>query len=320
MIRTIGVTENNKLIFDFPLQRLHTHTFKWYWVDFDNPTDEETTLLQSFFHFHPLAVEDCLQRLQRPKLNHFEDFTFLILHSIRNEDLKPEELAMFLGANYIVTFHYPHFQALEIAREIVSQHSEHPVLGHIFLAHQIIDTIVDDYFPILYNLEEQLNEIEEQLSPSTVHLSMDAVFIVRGNLLRLRRTIIPMRELIYRLLASEKLALSTSASTYFSDIHDNLSHLVAALEINREITADIRDSQLSINSNQMNRIMMTLTIVSSIFIPLTFIAGLYGMNFVFMPELKWRYGYAIVLGVMLIIGFAMLIFFKCKGWLRIFNS
>ena len=320
MIRTIACTEENELIFDFPLHDFQSQDFKWYWIDFDQPNHVEEKLLDSLFHFHPIAIDDCLHHLQRPKLSHFGDYTFFILHSIRQKDLKPEELTMFLGHNYIVTFHYTKSQAVEIAREIICRNLDSQQQGPLFLAHQIIDNIVDDYFPILYTLEERLNEIEEQLSPSTVHLSMDTVFAVRGDLLRLRRTIIPMQELLYRLLGSEQLELSPSQRAYFSDIHDNLLHLVASLEINREITADIRDSQLSINSNQMNRIMMILTIVSSVFIPLTFIAGLYGMNFVFMPELQWRYGYAIVVGVMLAIGMAMLLWFKRKGWLRIFNS
>ncbi len=320
MIRTIGFTEENELISDFPLQDIHDRNFKWYWVDFDQPTSEEEVLLHSFFHFHPLAVEDSLYRLQRPKMDYYDDFTFFVLHSICQENWRAEELTMFVGNHYVVTFHATKLLELDTARDRISQNPTKWQQGHLFVAYQIIDKIVDDYFPILYKIEELLNEIEDTLSPSTVHLSMDSVFDVRSDLLQLRRTIIPMRELLYRIHSSERLGLSDNERVYFDDIHDNLLRLAEMLESNRELTADIRDSQLSINSNQMNRIMMMLTIISSIFIPLTFIAGLYGMNFVFMPELQWRYGYVIVLGIMLVTGISMLLWFKKKGWLRLFNS
>jgi magnesium transporter len=317
LIRTIGLTKENDLIFDFPLQDIHTQSFQWYWIDIDQPDKEEESLLHSFFHFHPLAIEDCLHRLQRPKLDYYDDYSFYVLHSICHDDLKAEELNMFLGKNYVVTFHFTMIQELDDVREAILQHQNKWERGHVFVAHQIIDKVVDDYFPILYKIEDQLNEIEDSLTPSTMHFSMDSVFDVRSNLLRLRRTIFPMRELLYRMISSERIGLSPNEQAYFSDVYDNLLRLGDILESNRELTTDIRDSQLSINSNQMNRIMMTLTIISSVFIPLTFLAGVYGMNFDFMPELHWRYGYIIVLIVMLLIGVAMMMWFKRKGWLRL---
>lgn len=320
MIHTLGFTKENELLFDFPLSDIHTRNFQWYWVDFDQPTGEEINLLHSFFQFHPLAIEDCLQVLQRPKLNYYEDYTFFVLHSLSQNHLEAEEINMFFGKNYVVTFHFHEAEELNDAKERIIRNPNKWEDGHVFTAYQIIDKTVDYYFPILYQIEDNLNDIEEKLSPSTVHLSMDFVFDVRSDLLRLRRTIIPMRELLYRMLNSDVLAFSKTQHAYFGDIHDHLLRLVDILELNRELTSDIRDSQLSINSNQMNRIMMILTIISSVFIPLTFIAGVYGMNFEHMPELRWRYSYLAVLVIMLFIGIAMLLWFKHKGWLRIFKS
>ncbi|MCZ2257786.1 magnesium/cobalt transporter CorA [Sporosarcina sp. G11-34] len=320
MIRTIGLTKENKLVFDFPLEDIHTQSFKWYWVDLDQPDAKEELLLHSFFHFHPLAIEDCFHRLQRPKMDHYDEYIFFVLHSICHESLKAEEVNLFLGKNFVVTFHYTKVLELERARERIAQYPNEWEQGHVLITHQIIDEIIDDYFPILYKIEDNLNEIEDTLSPSTVHLSMDSVFDVRSNLLKLRRTILPMRELLHRMISSERLGLSTNERAYYSDIYDKLLRLGDILESNRELTADIRDSQLSINSNQMNRIMMILTIISSVFIPLTFIAGIYGMNFEVMPELKWRYSYPVVIIGMLIIGGTMLLWFKRKGWLRLFKS
>ena len=318
MIRTIGFTDEKKLIFDFPLSEIHTQNFLWYWVDFDEPVEEEVSLLHSFFHFHPLAIEDCLQGLQRPKVNYYEDYAFFVLHAICHESLRAKELNMFFGENYVVTFHLNKIPELVNVRESIIKNPTKWDGGHTLIAYHVMDEVVNNIFPILYKIEDNLNDIEEQLSPTAVHLSKDFVFDVRRDLLRLRRTVIPMQELLDQMLNSERLALQANERTYFIDIQDDLMRLTDTLESNRDLTADIRDVQLSINSNQMNRIMMTLTIISSVFIPLTFIAGIYGMNFEYMPELHWRYSYIVVLGVMVVIGTTMLLLFKYKGWLRIY--
>lgn len=320
MIRTVGLTKDNEFIFDFKLTQIADMSLKWYWVDFDQPTKKEEYLLHSHFHFHPLAIEDCLLRLQRPKVDFYDNYAFFVLHSIRHGELTPEELNLFLGENFLVTFHYEDIDELAIAREKILNSGKRWERDTYYLTYEIIDKVVDHYFPVIYQIEDRLTEIEDKLSPSTVHLSMDYVFEVRSDLLRLRRTIFPMRDLLFRMIGSERLGLSGHEKIYFKDIHDNLLRVGEMVEENRELTADIRDSQLSINSNRMNSIMMMLTIISSIFIPLTFIAGVYGMNFDVMPELHWKYGYFIVLSVMLVLGGLMSLWFKHKGWLRMFKS
>jgi len=320
MIHTLGLTEEGELLSNFPLDEVQSRTFNWYWVDLDQPDDEESALLTEFFKFHPLAVEDCLNRLQRPKMDHYKDFTFFVLHSIDDTELCSKELDVFLGKNFVVTFHRQHLREIKNARKRIMKNPERIEDDPKLILYQLMDQVVDEYFPILYRIEEHLNDIEENLSSSTVHLSMDYVFDVRSDLLRLRRTIFPMRDLLYRILNSERMNLTDHEMAYFSDVYDHLLRLSEIVEANRELTSDIRDSQLSINSNQMNRIMMTLTIISSIFIPLTFIVGVYGMNFNHMPELEWKYGYFIIMVIMLGIGLAMLLWFHHKGWLRIFKS
>ncbi|MFS0688399.1 magnesium/cobalt transporter CorA [Sporosarcina sp. 179-K 8C2 HS] len=317
MIWTMGLTTDDEFIYDFPVQEISGLSLRWYWVDFDQPDAEEASLLQSLFKFHPLALEDCYGRIQRPKLDHYEGYTFFALHSICHEDLIAEEVDLFLGENFIISFHYTQLQEVDKAREAIMQNPRKWERGHVYVMYEIIDKIVDQYFPILYNIEDHLDEIEEKLSPTTVQLSMEYVFEVRGDLLRLRRTIYPMRELLYRMLESKRLDFIPHEHTYFSDIYDHLIRLSDMIDSNRQLTSDIRDSQLSINSNQMNSVMMTLTIISSVFIPLTFIAGVYGMNFDRMPELHFQYGYPVVLIVMLIIGIAMIGWFTYKGWFRI---
>ena len=209
MIRTMGLTEDDELIFDFPLDGISKRSFLWYWVDFDQPNKEEESMLDSVFNFHPLAIEDCLHRLQRPKLDYYDEYVFFVLHSIGHKDLSAKEINLFLGESFIVTFHYDDIQELSHAREEIMKNPKKWERCQMFKTYQIIDKLVDHYFPILYKIEEHLDEIEDQLSPSTVHLSMDYVFEVRSDLLRLRRTIIPMRELLYRMLYSERLGLNS---------------------------------------------------------------------------------------------------------------
>ena len=320
MIRTFGVTTNSQLEVDFPLEDLHKKEFDWYWVDFDKPTAKEYTLLDSFFHFHPLAVEDCLHRLQRPKVDKYDDYHFFVVHTMNEETLEAEELDLFIGKDFVVTFHHHSVDELDLVREKLQRDASFWERGAIYAMYQILDKVVDSYFPLVYKIEDHLNEIEDQMTFDMKHLSMDTVFDMRSDLLWLRRTILPMRDLIYRVLNSSRFDLQEKELAYFSDISDHLVKLTEIVESNRELTADLRDSYMAMNSNRMNRIMMILTIVSSIFIPLTFIAGLYGMNFEYMPELQMKYGYFFAIGFMTIIGLSMLAWFKYKGWMNLFKQ
>jgi magnesium transporter len=320
MIRTFGVTKDSHLEVDFPLEDLHRYEFDWYWVDFNKPTAEEYTLLDSFFHFHPLAIEDCLHRLQRPKVDKYDDYHFFVVHTMNEETLEAEELDLFIGKNFVVTFHHHSVDELDLVREKLQRDASFWERGAIYAMYQILDKVVDSYFPLVYKIEDHLNEIEDQMTFDMKHLSMDTVFDMRSDLLWLRRTILPMRDLIYRVLNSSRFDLQEKELAYFSDISDHLVKLTEIVESNRELTADLRDSYMAMNSNRMNRIMMILTIVSSIFIPLTFIAGLYGMNFEYMPELQMKYGYFFAIGFMTIIGLSMLAWFKYKGWMNLFKQ
>lgn len=211
-------------------------------------------------------------------------------------------------------------QELQEARERIRSNPRDWERGNILITYNIVDKVVDTYFPIVYHIEDYLNEVDERLAMDMDHLSMDQVFDLRSDLLRLRRTIIPMRDLLYRVMYSERINLNQSERAYFDDIYDHLLKLTEMVEANRELTADIRDSYDSINASRMNRIMMILTTVSTVFIPLTFIVGVYGMNFINMPELEWKYGYFIVVGLMVVIATGMITWFKYKGWFNLFRS
>jgi magnesium transporter len=314
MIRTCAIFQDGSVKYDFSLQELKNLNMAWYWVDFHKPTEEETKVLHRFFHFHPLSIEDCMENVQRPKLDFYDTYMFVVLHAIHQQTLEPEELDIFINKHFIVTYHK---QAIRDLNNIWHRVKKDPTFqeGPIQILHKIADKIVDDYFPPVYQLEDLLNQVEGNTKNQTINDLMKQLFEIRSDLYKLRRTIIPMRDLLYRIISSERLS-RFKEELYFHDIYDHLIKLVEMIDANRELTADIRDSYLSFTSNRMNTIMMTLTVISSVFMPLTFIAGIYGMNFQYMPELEMKYGYFIVLVIMGIIGGGMLYFFYRMGWFR----
>ncbi|MGM9966193.1 MULTISPECIES: magnesium/cobalt transporter CorA [unclassified Rummeliibacillus] len=319
MIRTLGVTNDQQLKVNFPLEEIKQGQFDWYWVDFVKPDAKEDALLDTFFHFHPLAIEDCLMRLQRPKIDYYDDYHFLVVHKINEETFEAEEVNLFVSPNFVVTYHKSSVPEFDVVRNRLANRPQTWERGSIFVMYQAIDKIVDSYFPMVYNIEDHLNEIEDHLNYQNSTKSMGNVFDLRSDLLHIRRTILPMRDLLYRILNSYRFNLGDQERVYFGDIHDHLLKLTEMVESNRELTADMRDSHMSVNATRMNGIMMILTIISSIFIPLTFIAGVYGMNFKHMPELEWHYGYFIILLAMLGIAISMIAWFKYKGWFDLFK-
>ena len=319
MLHTMAITKTHALVHDVPLEDLRSDLYDWFWVDFDCPTYEEEMLLSSYFQFHPLAIEDCLQHMQRPKLDYYDDFHFFVIHTINSHSLFSEEVNIFVGEHFIVTFHKNAVQEIARVKRLLESKPKSWDRGPIFITYQLIDKIVDSYFPLVYKIEDYLNELEDALTYQNSMRSMKLVLEFRGDLLQLRRTILPMRDLLYRIISSYRFRLKKSERAYFEDIHDHLVKLTDMIESDREMTADMRDSYMALNSNRMNGIMMLLTIVSTIFIPLTFIAGVYGMNFTNMPELDGKYNYFFVLGIMLAVGGSMLFWFKLKGWFDFFK-
>jgi magnesium transporter len=312
MIRTLAVTNDLELIYDVPIDRLSDSDIKLYWVDFDAPTENEAMLLKTFFQFHPLAIEDCLQFLQRPKLDYYDGYDFFVLHTFNKTSLAPEEIDLFVGENFIVTFHLTSSPELEMVRQkVIADNTLNK--GALDIFYLVLDKIVDEYFPIIYSIEDQISEIETKEATQNL---IESVFEFRSQLFKLRRTVFPMRELLYRILNSERVIVPKQERVYFMDIYDHLLKLSEMIESNREMTNDIRDSYISLNSNRMNNIMKTLTVMTSIFIPLTFIASIYGMNFEYMPELTWHWGYYSVLGSMVVVGSSMLFWLWRKGWFK----
>ncbi|MDF2651039.1 MAG: metal transporter [Paenibacillus sp.] len=314
MLRTFAVTKDSRTKQQLSLEELSRPDIDWYWVDFCKPTEEEAMLLETHFRFHPLAIEDCFHLLQRPKVDHYGDVGFFVLHALNQQDLKAYEVNLFICKNFIVTFHHQQHTELDDAWTQTTGGDGSWRNGPLYAMYTLIDKLVDQYFPVVYQIEDQLLDIEADEGRKVSYTIMDEVYAIRSKLLKLRKTIVPMRDLLYRLINSDVIGGMKEQHIYFADVYDHLLKLSEILEANREITADMRDNYISLSSNRMNTIMKTLTVITTIFMPLTFIAGIYGMNFGYMPELQWHWGYFVCLGVMLGIGIGMFALFKGKGW------
>ncbi|OPJ65028.1 magnesium/cobalt transporter CorA [Clostridium oryzae] len=314
MIYTLALTIDMKLMENISLNEINSKNIKWYWVDFDCPTHEESELLSTFFNFHPLAIEDCLHYLQRPKVDKYENYNFFVIHALNNATLTSTEVDMFAGNNFIVSFHKDSLEEFEHIKNVITKSPHLLKEGIIYIEYEIFDELVDNYFPPVYEIEDRITDLEEIEVSRDGKYFIDKIFSTRNDLLKLRRIINQMRDLLYRIITSEHLSQHKNRHAYFADIYDHLLRLSEIIESSLLMTSDLRDSYMSMTSDKMNKIMMFFTAITTIFVPVTFIAGVYGMNFSFMPELTYRYGYFIVLFIMLAIIVSMFILFKKKGW------
>lgn len=316
MIRITAITEDNSLIRNLTIEEVDLSQYSWWWIDYSEPTRKEIDTLYTQLHFHPLAIEDCIQTWQRPKLDYYDEFSFFVTHTAGEKEYDEHQIDFFIGDKFIVTFHK---EALKDVHDV--WHTFHTAESRkdwdpYRVFYEIMDNVVDNFFPIAAELEDKINEVESwQMHRITnMDVSLNRLIELRHQLLELRHAINPIRDLFYRMLNSHRLPGLNVRREYFIDIYDHLLKLSANIDSNREITNDIRDNFISINSYQQNKVIQILTVITSIFAPLTFIAGIYGMNFTNMPELHWHYGYFGVMGLMFILAVLMILWFKKKGW------
>ncbi|RAP74511.1 magnesium/cobalt transporter CorA [Paenibacillus montanisoli] len=316
MIRILAILKDHRVQQFERLEDVDKNSehIQWFWADFCTPTGEESKLLDDYFHFHPLAIEDCLLYLQRPKLDHYEDVHFFVVHAINEQTLETLEVDLFVGPNYLVTYHQDPHHEVDRAWDKILHKPRKEKHGCLHAAYTVIDELVDQYFPALQALEDQLLEFETEGGGQGFRTDLTHVFEIRTKLLRLRKTIVPMRDLLYRVINSQRIEALKHYHMFFTDIYDHLLKLSEMVESNRDMTSDLRDHYMSLNANRMNAIMKALTVITVIFMPLTFIAGIYGMNFENMPELSWHSGYYLVLLFMALLGLGMFAWFKFKGW------
>ena len=277
------------------------------------------------FRLHPLALEDIVNQGQRPKVEEYDEQLFLALampHA-RNGYPEIEQVSLFLGANYIISFHRGDQDPFELLRQRIRKKGERiRQQGPDYLLYAIIDLVIDQGYPILENFGEDIETIEEKiLNLNAKQASLAKIHEIRRELLLLRRNLWPQREVINTLLRDEFSLIKEGTLVYLRDCYDHTTQILDLIENYREMAASLIDVYLSSASHRLSEIMRVLTMIATIFIPLTFVVGLYGMNFNHpnspwaMPELDWYYGYPMVWGIMIAIVIGMLIYFKRKNWL-----
>ncbi|WP_110113572.1 magnesium/cobalt transporter CorA [Bacillus sp. CGMCC 1.16541] len=314
MITILAKTKDNRIIELATLQQARSEELSWYWVHFEDPTNEERTVLTDQFSFHPLAVEDCFNQGQRAKLEVYDDYYFMVFNALDQKELEKMEVHAFIGNGFLVTYQVDAVHNVKTVWNKVKSGIKKPQ-DSWGIVYELLDSCVDDYFPPIYEVEDRIDVVEENEAEEPMDELMKGLYEIRSDLSRMRRVLHPMRDLLYRILSLSALK-EKEQIRYFTDIYDHLLNMIEIVNGNRELSNDIRESYMSINSDRMNSIMFTLTVMSSIFLPLTFIAGLYGMNFSYMPELTGKYNYFIVLGIMGVMVVGMIFAFYKMGWFK----
>lgn len=291
------------------------------WIDLEKPDEDEVRqILVDTFHFHPLAIEDCLNNgYQTPKVDDFEGYLFLTLNALphggEHELEKTLELDIFLGSNYLVTVHNEgNLSSITEVRNRIARDDRLIRNGTDFLCHAIIDHLVDEYFPFFDYLDDEIEELEDRVLEKPEPEILARILELKHEVMFLRRLVSPLREVMNRISRDDFPMIDQKSRIYFRDVYDHLVRIQDMGESLRDIISGVLDIYLNSISLRLNNIMKALTIVSTIFLPLSFVAGVYGMNFKFMPELNWPHGYAMVWLIFILIIGAMLYFFKRQKW------
>lgn len=291
------------------------------WVSLEHPSENEIhQILDETFHFHPLAIEDCQSDgYQPPKVDDFGNYIFIIAHSLDLQQsislVETCELNLFLGRNYLVTcFQSARMPPVDAVWGLLPRDERLHRHGADFLCHAVLDHLVDDYMPLLDKMDEEIEWLEDQVLQTPTVQVMERILKLKHDVMTMRRIIAPQREVMNRLSRDDFPQIDRQRRIYYRDIYDHLVRIYDLTESVRDIVSGALEIYLSSNSLRLNEIMKALTIVSTIFLPLSFLAGVFGMNFKFMPELSWEFGYLFAWGLFIAIAIGMISFFKHRNW------
>jgi magnesium transporter len=309
------------------------------WIDLNEPTtDEEDEILAETMHFHPLAILDCRREKispergdHLPKVEDYGTYLFSIINPIdlgkeptgnaSATELRTRQLNVFLGDKYILTHHYEPSHAVA---KVISTCTKNPAIlqrGPDYVYHLILDNIVDQYTPILDAFDEEIDKLEDEIFGNLSPRTLPKILNMKRQVFSLRRITMYQREMVYRLSRGEFDLITDNEIAYYRNVFDHLVRAAELAESYRDILTGLVDAYLSMTSNRLNETMKVLAVISTFFLPLTFVAGVYGMNFdpnvspFNMPELKWVYGYPFAWGIMILIAIGMFIYFRRKKWL-----
>jgi len=289
------------------------------WLDITGPDDRDVALLHEQFGFHPLAIEDATRSHERPKVDAYGQFYFIVFYTARYNpevtEIEFEPLHLFIGANYLVTVHARPIR--QIADTVARWQMPNSPLGHKVsaLVYALLDSIVDEYFPLMDQVADRIEELEDTIFQHFDESAIQTIFSLKSDLLRLRHIVAPERDVLNVLLRRDLPVFRPDEAMYLQDIYDHIVRVTDNVDTYRDLLSSALDSYLSLQSNNLNQIMKLLTMASIVLMSNALVAGIYGMNFRFMPELNWQWGYPFALGLMAVISVILFIYFRIKRWL-----
>lgn len=297
----------------------HTESVSWININGLNHI-QEIEKIGKHYNLHPLIIADIANTSQRPKIDVYDDYIFVILKMLyydENENIKIEQISLVLGANYVLTFQEIEGDVFENVRERIRlANGRLRTHGADYLLYALMDAIVDHYYIVSETMGNKIEDLEELLFNGEFKDDLSQqVLSLKKEVLKVRRAIFPIREIISRIEKNEHALINPNSIQYYGDVYDHVIQLSDSIDIYREMIWSLMDMYMTTISNKMNEVMKVLTIIATIFIPLTFIAGIYGMNFDNMPELHYKYSYFILWGIMILIFIGMIYYFKKKRWL-----
>jgi magnesium transporter len=272
------------------------------------------------YGLHPLVLEDILNTDQRPKMEDYGEYIYIVLrdldYSDKSNEIETEQIILIVGSNFVFSFQEREGDTFDPIRDRIRNNKGRiRKMGADYLAYALLDSIVDNYFIILERLGEKIEWLEEKLVTDPARETLQTIHHLKRELLFLRKGVWPLREVINSLARGESSLVTEPTRVYLRDVYDHTIQTIDTIETYRDMVSGMLDIYLSSVSNRLNSVMKVLTIIATIFMPLTFLAGVYGMNFKFMPELEWRWGYPLVWLIMAGTGISMIIYFRRKKWL-----
>ena len=290
------------------------------WVDVSGVEEVNAPFLERNFHFHHLTIEDSVApRIHSPKIDDLGSYLFIIVHGINpvSEAEMPEtaEMALFLGSHFVVSVHRVPLHCIDDVRRLVENNGPPMRHGADFLAHALIDVLIDNILPAIDEMTEKSEEIEEETIRNPRQSVLESILKLKRSTLKIHRVIAPQREIMNRLSRGEFPIIKEEARIYYRDVYDHLIRIEDFTQNIRDAAGDALDTYMSSVANRQNEIMKVMSMVATIFMPLTLIAGIYGMNFDNMPELGWSWGYFAVLGLMAVVAIVAIVWFWMRKWI-----
>ena len=323
MLTTVCLDSTTKEFdFNFPTENISDVcklNNKIIWVDISDPHSEDFQQLAEEFNFHPLVIEDCQHTHQRPKVETHQGYYYIVLYETElvgeDDDLELRELNLFLGKNYLVTVHSRPIRAIESTKTLWQSWTDFADQGVGILVYLLTDAIVDDYMTLLDVVSDTVDDLEDKVFEEFSSDAIEDIFRIKKQLLYMRRSVTPLRDVFNTILRREQPIFSHETHVYFQDVFDHLIRVADTIDTLRDMVASTMEAYLSVSGNRMNMVMKRLTSISTILMSVTLIAGVYGMNFLYMPELRWKYGYIFALLSMVIVAFGLFLYLKKIKWL-----